>query len=132
MKTIQPEGWPRPAGYANGVETACGRMVFVSGQVGWNPLTGKFEARNFVEQVQQTLANVVGVLRAADVKPADVTRLTWYITDKDAYVAGRKQIGEAYRAHFGSHYPAMSVVVVKALVEDEALVEIEATALTQN
>ena len=129
MKVIQPENWPRPAGYANGVEASCGRIVFVSGQIGWNPLTGKFEARNFVEQVKQTLDNVVAVLHAGGAKPVDVTRLTWYITDKDAYLAYRKQIGEAYRAHFGSHYPAMSVVVVKALIEDEAQVEIEATAV---
>ena len=128
FEILEPAGWARPSGYANGV-AARGRQIFVAGQVGWNPATGKFETDDFAAQVEQTLKNVAAVLRQAGAEPRHVTRLTWFITDKAAYLAGRHQIGRAYREVMGRHYPAMSVLVVNALVEDRAKVEIEATAV---
>jgi len=125
---VQPEGWPRPAGYANGI-AAHGRLVAVAGQVGWDPRTERFAARDMAGQVAQALRNIAEVLAAAHAKPEHVVRLTWYVTDLAAYVAARPGIGEAYRAVFGSHYPAMSVVEVKGLMERDAVVEIEATAV---
>ncbi len=118
----------RPKGYANGM-AATGRQVFVGGQIGWNPETCAFETDDFVEQVAQTFRNIAAVLRAAGAEPRHLTRLTWYITDKPAYLAGLREIGHAYREAFGRHYPAMAVVVVSALIEDRAKVEIEATAV---
>lgn len=125
---LQPEEWARAVGYANGV-SAEGRGVFVAGQVGWNPRTCEFESDDFVEQVRQALENVVSVVRAAGAEPRDVVRMTWFVTDKSAYVAARREIGVAYREVFGRYYPAMSVVFVSALLEDRARVEIEATAV---
>lgn len=128
MEILQPPGWPRPSGYANGV-AASGRTVFVSGQIGWNPLTGKFETEDFAAQVGQTLRNVVSVLREAGAGPEHVTRLTWYVTDREAYLSATREVGAAYREVFGRHYPAMAVVVVAGLIESRARVEIEATAV---
>ena len=128
MDTLQPPGWPRPSGYANGV-VASGKIVVLAGQIGWNPRTGKFEADDFVGQVKQALANIVVILREAGAEPGHVVRLTWFITDKAAYLKGAKAIGDAYREAFGRHYPAMSVVVVAGLLEPKAKVEIEATAV---
>ena len=128
MDTLQPPGWPRPSGYANGV-AASGKVVALAGQIGWNPRTGKFEADDFVGQVKQALANIVAIMREAGAEPGHVVRLTWYITDKAAYVKDSKAIGDAYREAFGRHYPAMSVVVVAGLLEPKAKVEIEATAV---
>ena len=125
---IIPQGWPRGKGYAHGVATR-GRLVFVAGQVGWNPLTGKFETDDLIGQVAQALRNIEAVLRAAVAEPGHVTRMTWYITDKQAYLAAQARIGEVYRNVFGAHFPAMSVVEVKGLMEPRALVEIEATAV---
>ena len=124
----QPDGWDRPVGYSNAV-SASGRVVFIAGQVGWNPATSRFEARNLCGQVRQALSNVVTALAAAGARPDDITRLTWYITDRDLYRANRQAIGEIYREIVGRHFPAMSVVVVDALLEPDALVEIEATAV---
>ena len=104
-------------------------MVFISGQVGWNPTTSAFESDDFVRQTAQALQNVVDILRAAGATPAHLVRLTWYITDKDAYVRARREIGAAYRDIMGRTFPTMSVVVVSALIEDRARVEIEATAV---
>lgn len=125
---VQPDGWPAPGGYANGI-SARGRLVFVAGQVGWNPATARFESDDLVQQVRQALANVVTVLRAANAEPGHVTRLTWYVTDKRAYQAARHDIGVVYRETMGRHFPAMSLVVVAGLLEDRAQVEIEATAV---
>lgn len=125
---LQPPGWAPAKGYANGV-TARGRFVFVAGQIGWNPATGAFETDDFVEQVAQALRNIVAVLQEAGAEPRHLTRLTWYVTDKPAYLAGQRDIGKAYREILGRHFPAMAVVVVNALIEDRAKVEIEATAV---
>ena len=108
---FNPAGWPRPQGYSNGV-SAAGRSVFVAGQVGWNPLTRRIETDDFVAQVRLALANVVAVLRAGGAQPGQVTRLTWYVTDREAYRSARGPIGVAYRELFGRHFPAMSVVLV--------------------
>jgi len=128
FEVLQPEGWPRPSGYSNGI-AASGRLVFVSGQVGWNSETCRFETDDFVSQTEQALRNVVAVLRAAGAEPRHVVRLTWFITDKAAYLAAQREIGIAYREVMGKHYPAMSVAVVAGLVEGQAKVEIEATAV---
>lgn len=128
MEILHPDGWAPPRGYANGV-AAEGRMVFVSGQIGWNPATGAFETDDFAAQAAQALRNVARVLAEAGAAPGDVTRLTWYVTSRDEYVAAAKAIGAAYREIFGRHYPAMSVVVVAGLLEPRAKVEIEATAV---
>lgn len=128
MKVIQPPGWPRPSGYANGV-IASGRVLAVSGQVGWNPATETFETDEMAAQVRQALDNLVVVLHAAGAEPRHVVRLTWYVTDRAAYVGARREIGEAYRELFGDHYPAMSVVVVAGLLDRRAKIEIEATAV---
>lgn len=128
MKILQPEGWAPPKGYANGI-AAEGRLVVTGGQIGWNPETCQFETDDFVEQVAQTLRNVVAVLKEAEAEPRHVVRLTWYIIDKAAYLAAQREIGRAYREVMGKHFPAMAVVVVAGLLEDRAKVEIEATAV---
>lgn len=127
MRTLLPEGWPRPKGYANGIE-AEGRLVFVAGQVGWTP-DGKFEEQTFAGQFRQTLDNTLAVLREAGAGPEHVVRMTWYIIDKRAYLAAQPEIGAIWREKMGKNYPAMAVVEVKALIEDEALIEIETTAV---
>jgi enamine deaminase RidA (YjgF/YER057c/UK114 family) len=128
MAFHQPDGWARPSGFANAV-SASGRMVFVAGQVGWNPATCGFESDDFSDQVRQALLNVVAALGAAGARADQITRLTWYITDREAYLANRPKIGAHYRDIIGRYYPPMSVVVVRGLVEPRALVEIEATAV---
>jgi enamine deaminase RidA (YjgF/YER057c/UK114 family) len=127
MKILQPAGWAPPRGYSNGV-AARGTLVFVGGQIGWNP-QGRFESDDFAAQARQALANVVAVLAEAGGKPEHIARMTWYVTDKREYVAAYKALGEAYREIMGRHYPAMTTVEVAALVEDRARVEIEATAV---
>ena len=124
---LHPDGWAPPRGYANGV-SAEGRTLFVAGQIGWNA-RGEFESDDFVAQLEQALQNVVAVLHAGGAKPEDLVRMTWYITDKASYVARRREIGAAYRRAIGRHFPAMTLVVVAGLLEDRALVEIEATAV---
>ena len=128
MKILQPEGWAPPKGYANGI-AAEGRLVVTGGQIGWNPETCQFETDDFAEQTAQTLRNVVAVLREAGAEPRHVVRLTWYITDKAAYLAAQREIGRAYREVMGKHFPAMAVVVVAGLLEDRARVEIEGMAV---
>ncbi|HSJ62821.1 MAG TPA: RidA family protein [Gemmatimonadaceae bacterium] len=125
---ITPRGWPRAAGYAHGM-AARGRILSVAGQIGWDPRTGAWPSRDLVGQTAQTLRNIVEIVEAAGGTPRDVVRLTWFVLDGDEYRAARKAIGEAYRAVFGRHYPAMSVLVVAGLIEPEARVEIEATAV---
>jgi enamine deaminase RidA (YjgF/YER057c/UK114 family) len=127
MRTLLPAGWPRPKGYANGIE-ADGRIVFVAGQIGWTP-EGQFEATTLPAQFAQTLDNTLAVLREAGAGPQHVARMTWYITDKRGYLAALGEIGAVWREKMGKHYPAMAVVEVKALIEDAALIEIETTAV---
>jgi enamine deaminase RidA (YjgF/YER057c/UK114 family) len=128
MHTIlQPEGWVKPVGYANGI-AARGRFVFVGGQIGWNSQM-RFETDDLVAQVRQTLQNVVAVLAVAGAGPQHLTSMTWYLTDRRAYLADLKEIGKAYRETIGRHYPAMAAVQVAALIEDRAKVEIQATAV---
>ncbi len=124
----QPDGWARPVGYSNAV-SASGRVVFIAGQVGWNAATSRFETHDLCGQIRQALSNVVTALAAAGARPDEITRLTWYVTDRDLYLSKREAIGDAYREIIGRHFPAMSMVVVNALIEPEALVEIEATAV---
>jgi enamine deaminase RidA (YjgF/YER057c/UK114 family) len=127
MRTLLPPGWPRPRGYSNGV-VAEGRLVFVAGQIGWTP-EGKFEATTLPAQFAQTLDNTLAVLREANAGPEHIARMTWYITDKRAYLASLAEIGQLWREKMGKHYPAMAVIEVKALIEDAALIEIETTAV---
>ena len=124
---LQPPGWARPRGYANGV-AAEGRQVFVSGQIGWDA-EQRFVGDDFAAQVRQALANVVAVLACAGARPEHVVRMTWYITSRDEYNASLADIGAAWRELIGRNYPAMSVVVVAGLLEPRAKVEIEATAV---
>ena len=124
---LQPAGWAKPKGYANGV-AAQGRFVFVGGQIGWNG-QGRFETDDLVGQVRQTLQNIVDVLAEAGAKPEHVTSLTWYLTSKKDYLGNLQAIGKAYREVMGRHFPAMAVVEVTALVEDRAKVEIQAMAV---
>ncbi|WP_416899655.1 MAG: RidA family protein [Minwuia sp.] len=126
-KVLQPPGWPRPKGYANGV-AARGTMVFVAGQIGWTP-DGVFKATDFVGQARQAFANTKAVLDEAGAAPAHMARQTWYVTDKRAYLDNARAVGEAYRDVFGRSFPAMAVVEVTALMEDAAMIEIETTAV---
>jgi len=127
MQVLLPPGWPRPRGYANGV-TVRGQMVFVAGMVGWNAQS-EFVSDTMGGQVRQALQNIVEVLKEAGAKPEHIVRMTWYVTDKQAYLAAYPEIGVAFRELIGSFNAAMSAVEVKALIEDRALVEIEATAV---
>lgn len=124
---LQPEGWAKPVGYANGV-AARGRQIFVGGQIGWNGQQ-EFETDDLVGQVRQTLENVVAILAAANAGPEHITSMTWYFTDKGEYLANLKGIGQAYREVIGRHFPAMAAVQVVALIEDRAKVEIQAIAV---
>lgn len=125
-KNIHPEGWAPARGYANGMLTPDGTL-HVGGQIGWD-MDQQLVAHDFIGQMRQSLRNIVAIVEAAGGKPADVTRLTWYVTDKSEYLANQHAVGEAYREVFGKHFPAMSMLVVAGLIEDDALVEIEATA----
>lgn len=127
MEILQPPGWARPRGYSNGI-AASGRMVFVSGMIGWDG-DGVFHTDDFAGQVRQALLNVVAVLAEAGARPEHIVRMTWYVVDKHEYLAAYKEIGGAYREIIGAHYPAMTAVQVAALVEDRARVEIEVTAV---
>ena len=126
---VQPAGWAAPHGYANGVSAPPGRTIHVAGQVGWNPISGEFNSDDFVAQTRQALANVVAVLRAGGAGPEHLVRLTWYVTSRDDYAAARRALGDASRDVVGPYYPAMSLLVVSALLEPRARVEIEATAV---
>ncbi|RUS61034.1 RidA family protein [Pseudorhodobacter sp. E13] len=124
---LHPKNWKGAKGYANGV-AATGRMVFTGGIVGWNA-DQEWETDDFAEQVAQCLASIKAILAEAGASPEHLTRLTWYVTDKQAYLSSLREIGAAYRMQFGRHFPAMALVQVVALVEDRAKVEIEATAV---
>ena len=124
---LHPNSWKPARGYANGV-AASGRLVFVGGMIGWNAQQ-EFETDDFIEQVAQALRNVVAVLAEAGATPEHLVRLTWFVTNRDEYVARLKELGTVYREILGKNYPAMSLVQVVALVERRAQVEIEATAI---
>lgn len=128
MQTLLPPGWPRPKGYSNGI-AAEGRFVFVAGEVGWNPLTEKFEAKDFIGQFRQTLQNIVAILAEAGARPEHIVRMTWYVTDKREYLANLAAVGEAWRAIMGRVFPCMAAIEVKGLMEPEAKIEIETTAV---
>ena len=125
-KTIHPDGWAPALGYANGMLMPDGTL-HVGGQIGWDRHK-VFVAGGFVPQLEQALANIAEIVRTAGGDVTDVGRLTWFIKDKAEYLAKQREFGQAYRRVFGKHFPAMSMVVVKDLIEDQALVEIEATA----
>jgi enamine deaminase RidA (YjgF/YER057c/UK114 family) len=127
LEILQPEFWVSPQGYSNGI-AAEGRVVFIAGQIGWDA-AARMVGDDLVAQTEQTLRNIVAVLAEAGGAPHHLTRMTWYITDKGAYVARRRDIGAVYRRVIGKHYPAMSLLVVAGLLEDDAQVEIEATAV---
>lgn len=129
MRYLNPVDWPRPKGYSNGVE-AEGRTIFVAGMIGWNA-RGEF-ADGLVAQFAQTLENTVAVLAQGDAGPGDIVRMTWYVKDLDAYRNDLPLIGERYREIIGRHYPAMAVVGVNDLVERQALIEIETTAVVSS
>lgn len=127
MEFLQPPGWARPKGYANGV-VAQGRTVFVSGMIGWD-VDGQFHSGDLAPQVRQALLNIVAVLAEADALPTHIVRMTWYVLDKQEYLAAQQEIGSAYRDIIGRHFPAMTVVQVAGLLEAAARVEIEVTAV---
>ncbi|KQR63230.1 RidA family protein [Acidovorax sp. Leaf160] len=127
MQTLLPPGWPRPRGYANGV-AARGRMVFVAGMIGWDA-EGVFHTDDLAGQVRQALQNVVAVLAEGGARPEHIVRMTWYVTDRKAYVAAYPEIGKAFREIVGSFNAAMTAVEVSGLIEDRAKVEIEVTAV---
>jgi enamine deaminase RidA (YjgF/YER057c/UK114 family) len=128
MTILQPPGWARPRGFANGIAVRGGTTVYIAGQVGWTG-DGRWQAHDFAGQFRQALANVLEVLAQAGGRPEHLVRLTWYVLDRDEYAASLKEVGAAYRELMGRHYPAMSVVEVAGLVEPEARLEIEATAV---
>ncbi|WP_300034869.1 RidA family protein [uncultured Roseobacter sp.] len=125
-KIIHPDGWKPAKGYANGVLSDSGTL-YVGGQIGWTAQQ-VFEVHDFIGQMRQALSNIRAVVEAAGGAPGDITRLTWYVTDKKEYLAAQAEVGAAYREVMGRHFPAMTMVVVAGLIEDEARVEIEATA----
>ena len=127
MEVLQPSGWARPKGYSNGI-AATGRQVFVSGMIGWDA-EGRFQTDDFVGQARQALENVVAVLREAGAGPEHIVRMTWYVTDKREYLAAGREVGQAFREIIGAYNAAMTAVEVRALIEDRAKVEIEATAV---
>lgn len=126
-EVIQPEGWAKAKGYANGMKTA-DNQLFIGGQIGWNG-DQVFESHDFIGQMEQALSNIVAILEAAGGKIEDLVRLTWYVIDKKEYLARQAEVGAVYRKVLGRHFPAMTMVVVAGLVEDDALLEIEATAV---
>jgi enamine deaminase RidA (YjgF/YER057c/UK114 family) len=127
MQILQPPGWAKPKGFSNGI-SATGKLVFVAGQIGWNG-QGQWEARDFSSQFRQTIKNTLAVLAEAGGKPEHIVRMTWYILDKQEYLGAIKEVGAAWRELIGRHYPAMAVVQVSGLIEEQAKLEIETTAV---
>jgi enamine deaminase RidA (YjgF/YER057c/UK114 family) len=127
LQILQPPGWARPKGFANGI-AAQGKLVFIAGQIGWTG-NGEWKERSFAGQFRQALQNILEVLAQAKGRPEHIVRLTWYVLDKQEYLSCVKEVGAAYRELMGRHYPAMAVVQVSGLVENEARLEIEATAV---
>jgi enamine deaminase RidA (YjgF/YER057c/UK114 family) len=131
MNILQPPGWLEPRGYANGIMTemaAGSRLLFVGGQVGWNGQQ-EFETDDFAEQTAQALRNVVAILEAGGAGPQHITRMTWYVCDRDEYVEALSAVGQHYRNIIGRHYPAMTAIQVGDLIEERARIEIEVTAV---
>ena len=126
-KPIHPKGWKPAKGYANAILSE-GLTLNIAGQIGWNE-NQEFIAKDFIGQMEQTLKNIAAIVKEAGGQIEDLTRLTWYVTDKAEYLANQKKVGAIYRSVLGNHFPAMTMVVVTALVENEALIEIEATAV---
>ncbi len=124
---LLPAGWPRPSGYSNGILTS-GAQIFVSGQIGWDA-NGHLAPGDFLAQTRQALQNIVAVLSSGNAGPEHVVRLNWYVTSAEQYRNAGKELGAVYREVMGNHYPVMTAVQVGALIEPEALVEIEATAV---
>lgn len=124
---LQPDGWARPRGYANGV-SARGRTIFLAGQIGWDAQQ-RFVGTDLVTQAKQSLQNIVAILAEDGARPEHIVRLTWYVTDRKAYLAAAAELGAAYRDVMGRHFPAMTAVEVSSLMEADAVVEIEATAV---
>lgn len=127
MKTLLPPGWPRPKGYSNGIE-ARGRMIFTAGVIGWNEKE-RIVSDTLPGQFEQVLKNTLAILAEGGAGPEHIVRMTWYVTERDDYVAHLRDIGAAWRSHMGPHYPAMAVIAVAALVEPAARIEIETTAV---
>ncbi|HEU4441943.1 MAG TPA: RidA family protein [Burkholderiales bacterium] len=127
MQILQPPAWARAKGFSNGI-VASGRLVFIAGQVGWTG-QGEWKEKSFAGQFRQTLQNILEVLAQAKGSPEHIVRLTWYVIDRDEYLASIKEVGAAYRELMGRHYPTMAVVQVSGLVERDARLEIEATAV---
>jgi enamine deaminase RidA (YjgF/YER057c/UK114 family) len=127
LTQLLPAGWPRPRGYANGI-AATGRMVFVAGQIGWDT-SCKIVSSDFAEQFRQVLVNTLAVLAEAGAGPEHVCRMTWYVTSRDEYTAALAALAAHWKALMGRHYPTMAVVIVSGLVEPEAKIEIETTAM---
>ena len=127
MQILQPPAWARAKGFSNGI-AASGRLVFIAGQVGWTG-QGEWKETSFAGQFRQTLQNILEVLAQANGRPEHIVRLTWYVIDRDEYLASIKEVGAAYRELMGKHYPTMAVVQVSGLVERNARLEIEATAV---
>ena len=128
MRTLLPEGWAPPIGYANGIAVDAGRIVFVAGQVGWDAQQ-KFHSSEIAPQFDQALRNVVAVLAAAGGEPHHICRMTAYCCDKPAYLAARRELGTIWRKHMGTHYPAMSMIFVSDLLDSPGKIELEATAV---
>jgi enamine deaminase RidA (YjgF/YER057c/UK114 family) len=128
MRILQPPGWARPKGFSNGIAVKGGTTVYIAGQVGWNG-QGEWQARDFAGQFRQALANLLAVLAEAGGRPEHIVRMTWYVLDRREYLGALKQVGAAWRELMGKNFPAMAVVQVAGLVEDEARLEIEATAV---
>ena len=128
MRILQPPDWAKPRGYANGIAVRGGTTVYIAGQVGWVS-ENVWEAKDFAGQFRQALKNILAVLAQAGGRPEHIVRMTWYVIDREEYLASLKAVGAAYRELMGRHYPAMSVVQVGGLVEDLARLEIEATAV---
>lgn len=126
-KILQPDNWVAPIGYSNGI-SARGRTIFIGGQIGWNEQC-EFETDDFVEQVHQTLKNIVAILAVDGAGPEHITSMTWYFTDKQEYKTNMRGLGQAYRDVIGKHFPAMAAMQVAGLIEDRAKIEIQATAV---
>lgn len=128
MKTLLPEGWAAPIGYANGIEAEAGRIVFVAGQVGWDAQQ-RFASEDIVPQFEQALVNILAVLALSGAGPQHICRMTAYCCDKPAYLAARRELGAIWKRRMGNHYPAMSMVFVADLLDHPARIELEATAV---
>ncbi len=126
-RILEPAEWPRPSGYSNGI-VATGQTIFIAGQIGWNAATSRL-ADGMAAQVELALRNIITIIAEAGAQPTDIVRMTWFVTDMEQYRRDTKAIGHAYRSVMGKHFPTMSVIGVASLVERDALVEIEATAV---